>query len=40
VPVRVILNPKVALVGAACRGLETYGESATFEGAPLEGDGR
>jgi len=24
VPVRVILNPKVALVGAACRGLETY----------------
>ncbi len=24
VPVHVILNPKVALVGAACRGLETY----------------
>lgn len=32
VPVRVILNPKVALLGAACHGLELYGVSRLTNG--------
>jgi glucokinase len=40
VPVNVILNKQVALVGAACYGLETYGEGAIFEQMPPKGDNK
>jgi glucokinase len=40
VPVSVILQERVALVGAACYGLETYGEGAIFEETPPKGVGR
>ena len=40
IPINVILHPQVALVGAACYGLETYGEGAIFEQLPPKGEGR
>ncbi len=40
VPVHVILHKQAALVGAACYGLETYGEGAIFERIPQRGDDR
>jgi len=39
VPVHVILHKQVALVGAACYGLETYGEGAIFDRMPPKGGG-
>ena len=39
IPINVILHKRVALVGAACYGLETYGEGAIFEQMLQRGEG-